>query len=407
MIIESLLDIDLYKITMAQLAFFKHRDNEVEYTFKNRTKDVNLLEYIELETLEKELNHVTTLRVTDDEIEYLRSLGLFKDEFLTFLGELSLPMVNIRRSVPFSTYDISVSGKWCEVILWETIILSTVNELYHKSQLHDITVIEDTFSVGMERLYSKIDKLTSGQTRYGFTEFGTRRRFSRFWQEIVVTILKREHDIRIGGIGFQGTSNVHLAMKLNIPCVGTFAHEMPMVYSGIYNDDLVGSHRKMLEDWYEFYGEELSIALTDTYGSKYFFEDFTIEQARNWKGFRQDSGDPFKFGEQAESFYIRNMVDPKEKLVVFSDGLNVDKIMSLGDTFKDRLLTSFGWGSDLVCDVGQKVNLSIVVKATMSNGHGTVKLSDNLNKSMGSTEDVERFKKEFGYTNEEKQELLN
>ena len=100
------------------------------------------------------------------------------------------------------------------------------------------------------------------------------------------------------------------------------------------------------------------------------------------------------------------MVDPKEKLVVFSDGLNVDKIMSLGDTFMDRLLTSFGWGTDLSNDVGFKT-LSLVVKATKSNGHGTVKLSDNLNKALGSTEDVERFKKEFGYTNEEKQELLN
>lgn len=406
MIIESLLDLDLYKLSMAQLAFFKHRDVEVEYTFKNRTSIVNLLDHIKLEDLDKQLQHVTTLKVTSEEIKYLESTNLFTWDFLSFLSELKLPMVDVRRSVPFNTYDISVKGKWCEVILWETIILSIVNELYHKSQLHDITSIENTFSVGMERLYNKIDKLTSGQTRYGFTEFGTRRRFSRFWQEIVVTILKREHSIRHGGIGFNGTSNVHLAMKLNIPCVGTFAHEMPMVYSGIYNDDLVGSHRKMLEDWYEFYGEELSIALTDTYGSKYFFEDFTTEQARKWKGFRQDSGDPFKFGEQAEAFYVKNMVDPKEKLVVFSDGLNVDKIMSLGDTFKDRLLTSFGWGTDLTNDVGFKT-LSLVVKATKSNGHGTVKLSDNLNKSMGSTEDIERFKEDFGYTNVEKQELLN
>jgi len=162
----------------------------------------------------------------------------------------------------------------------------------------------------------------------------------------------------------------------------------------------------MLQDWWDFYGEVLSIALTDTYGSEYFFNDFTTEQARNWKGLRQDSGDPFKFGEQAEAFYINKMINPREKLIIFSDGLNIDKIVALGDSFKNRIQTSFGWGSDLACDMGQKVNLSIVVKATMSNGHGTVKLSDNLNKAIGSPGNIERFKKAFGYTNSESEELI-
>lgn len=405
MIIESLLDLDLYKLTMCQVAYYKHRDNEVEYTFKNRSTDVNLLEYVKLEDLEREFNHVTTLKVTKKELEYLESTSLFTWDFLEFLGGLQLPMVDVNRNTPFKTYDIKVKGKWCETILWETIILAIVNELYHKSQWDGtFGQAEDIYNEGMDRLYDKIDKLRGG--KYNFTEFGTRRRYSRVWQERVVKTLKHEHENDPNGIGFQGTSNVHLAMKLGLPCIGTFAHEMPMVYSGIYNDDLVDSHRKMLEDWYSFYGERLSIALTDTYGSEYFFKDFTKEQARNWKGLRQDSGDPFKFGEQAEAFYISKMIDPKEKLIVFSDGLNVDKIIELGDSFRGRIQTSFGWGTNLTNDLGFRT-LSLVVKATWSNGHGTVKLSDNLNKAMGSTEDIERFKKEFGYTNTQKQELVN
>lgn len=405
MIIESLLDIDMYKLSMAQLAFFKHRDNEVEYTFKNRSIDVDLLKHIKLEDLEKQLKYVTTLRVTRVEIEKLRLMGLFKEEFLSFLSELRLPMVDVVRCVPFKTFQIKSKGKWCEVILWETIILAITNELYHKSLLSsDPYEMEDVYNEGIERLYEKIDKLYSGE--YNFTEFGTRRRFSRQWQERVVKTLKREHNIAPNGIGFQGTSNVHLSFKLDIPCVGTFAHEMPMVYSGIYNEDLVDSHRRMLQDWWDFYGETLSIALTDTYGSEYFFNDFTKEQAENWKGLRQDSGDPFVFGEQAEAFYIGKMVDPNDKLIVFSDGLNVDKIISLGDSFRNRIQTSFGWGTNLTNDLGFRT-LSLVVKATWSNGHGTVKLSDNLFKAMGSDEDIERFKREFGYTNKEKEELLN
>ena len=405
MIIESLLDIDMYKLSMAQVAFFKHRNNEVEYTFNNRSTDVNLLKHIKLGDLENQFKHVTTLRVTKEEIGKLRNLRLFKEEFLLFLSELTLPMVEVNRSIPFETFRIATKGKWCEVILWETIILAITNELYHKSQISDDPYeLEDIYDVGIERLYNKIDKLCGG--KYNFTEFGTRRRFSRKWQERVVKTLKREHMLTPDGIGFQGTSNVHLAFKLDIPCVGTFAHEMPMIYSGIYNDDLVGSHRKMLDDWWNFYGETLSIALTDTYGSEYFFNDFTKEQAQNWKGLRQDSGDPFVFGEQAEAFYISKMVDPREKLIVFSDGLNVDKIIALGDSFKNRLQTGFGWGTNLTNDLGFRT-LSLVVKATRSNGHGTVKLSDNLFKAMGSKKDIGRFKKEFGYTNKEKQELLN
>jgi nicotinate phosphoribosyltransferase len=385
---------------MMQLAFFKHRDNVVEYTFNNRSKDVNLLDHIKLHDLEREFRHVTTLRVTRDEIVKLRDIGLFKEEFLTFLSELRLPTINVTRSVPFQTFDIKSKGKWCEVILWETIILAITNELYHKSQWDGtFCQAENMMAEGSKRLHEKIDKLRSG--KYNFTEFGTRRRYSRQWQERVVRTLKREHDNAPNGIGFQGTSNVHLSFKLGIPCVGTFAHEMPMVYSGIYNDDLVGSHRKMLQDWWDFYGETLSIALTDTYGSEYFFNDFTTEQAQNWKGLRQDSGDPFVFGEQAEAFYIKKMVDPR-----FSDGLNVDKIIKLGDTFRNRIQTGFGWGTNLTNDLGFRT-LSLVVKATWSNGHGTVKLSDNLFKAMGSEENIKRFTKEFGYTNKEKQELLN
>jgi nicotinate phosphoribosyltransferase len=405
MIIESLLDLELYKLTMCQVAYYKHRDTEVEFTFKNRSTDVNLLKHVKLVDLERELKHVTTLKVTNKEIEYLRKTDLFKEEFLSFLSELSLPMVEVHRSVPFETYTIKAKGKWCEVTLWETIILSITNELYHKSQWDGtFEMAEDIYNEGMDRLYTKIEKLRGGS--YNFIEFGTRRRYSRMWQERVVKTLIEAHNTDPNGIGFQGTSNVHLAMKLGITPVGTFAHEMPMVYSGIHNEDLVESHRKMLDDWYSFYGERLSVALTDTYGSEYFYKDFTSEQARNWKGVRHDSGDPFDFAEETIAFYINKLIDPTEKLIVFSDGLNIDKIVKLGDSYKNRIQTSFGWGTNLTNDLGFRT-LSLVVKATESNGHGTVKLSDNLNKAMGSDENIERYKKEFGYTNTEKQELVN
>ena len=409
MIINSLLDIDFYKLTMMQLAFYKHRDVKVKFEFTNRTKDINLLEHIPLDVLIREFNHVTKLKFTEDEINYLDGIKInnskiFKQEFIEYLRDFNLPELTVYRAMPLSKYEISVEGNWCEVTLWETIILSIVNELYHKSCTNP-NDIEEIYNNGLNRLWGKINKLVGG--KYTFTEFGTRRRWSREWQELVVNLLFNLEKQIPGGIGFKGTSNVYLSKKLGIIPIGTFAHEMDMVYSGIYNHDLKLSHRLMLKDWYDFYGNTLSIALTDTYGSKYFFEDFTNGQAIEWNGLRQDSGDPFKFGEDTIKFYINKMVNPIEKVIVFSDGLDIDKIIGLGETFKGRIKTMFGWGSNLVCDLGYNKNISIVVKVTKSNGNGTVKLSDNLNKAMGNPEDVERFKTEFGYTNKNNEELKN
>ena len=182
--------------------------------------------------------------------------------------------------------------------------------------------------------------------------------------------------------------------------MGTNAHEEDMAMSGIMHgsdDEIRNSHQKVLQEWWEEYGWALSIALTDTYGTDFFFKDMTYEQARDWKGLRHDSGDPFKFGDRAIAFYQHYGIDPREKLLVFSDGLDVDTIIRLADYFAGRIKVTFGWGTNLTNDLGFPA-ISIIIKLLESNGHGTVKLSDNLAKAMGKPEDIERFKRIFGYT---------
>lgn len=96
-------------------------------------------------------------------------------------------------------------------------------------------------------------------------------------------------------------------------------------------------------------------------------------------------------------FYKHYGIDPREKLIVFSDGLDVETIIKLADKFAGRIKVTFGWGTNLTNDLGF-LALSLIVKLTESNGHGTVKLSDNLAKAVGKPEDIERFKRIFGYT---------
>jgi nicotinate phosphoribosyltransferase len=286
-----------------------------------------------------------------------------------------------------------ICGSWAEVTLWETIILSIVNELYYRSILKKMSPKQRKalFSKGERRLRRKIEILRT-YPGIKFSDFGTRRRFSRAWQEHVVATLARELPGQ-----FMGTSNVHLAMKYDITPIGTFAHELYMVFSGIFRGGLRASHNKVLKYWWNLYGEQLSVALTDTYGTDFFFEDMTEDQARKWRGLRHDSGDPIEFGEKAIRFYEKFGIDPKTKILVFSDGLDLETIIKIYEHFKGRINMAFGWGTNLTNDFGL-LTLSLIVKAIEAAGHGTVKLSDNLAKAMGSQQNIELFRITFGHS---------
>ncbi len=384
MIINSLLDTDFYKFTMGQYAFKYYTDTIVKYAFTNRTKTVKLGNIIDIEQLKKEVFHVSTLRFTFDELQYLRGLGIFSEEYLRHLNTIKLPPVFIEEKD--GELLIETTGFWQDAIFWETFILSIVNEMYN------ISNYKNNSFCGSSNLYDKIDKINNND--FKFIEFGTRRRFTHDWQENVISILKE----KVPSSKFIGTSNVFFAKKFGLKPIGTFAHELPMIICGINLAMLKFAHRLALSQWYDLYGEKLSIALTDTFGTDFFFKE-GLESPEKWKGLRQDSGNPFTFGVNAINYYEKIGVDPKEKLIVFSDGLDIDKIIKLENQFKGKIGLSYGWGTSLTNDCGI-APLSIVMKATKANGHPLVKLSDNLAKAMGDEEEVERYKKVFGYDND-------
>ena len=399
--IHSLLDIDSYKPTMAQVAWKHFRNVPVTYSFKNRTNSIALAEHIKTDDLIREFELARELRFIDKEISFLRSSryilsGLFNERFLIFLESLKLPPVVVK--IPDGQFQIEAGSAWPEAIFWETIILGIVNELYYQSlEKSGAFDLRDAQAEGARRLDEKI-KILKQHPHIKFIEFGTRRRFSRDWQEYVLARLLQEVPNQV-----LGTSNILLAKKFGIKPIGTFANEMYMVFSGIFGQDdeaIRSSHNKVLECWWEEYGETLSIALADTYGSDFFFRDFTKEQAQKWRGLRQDSGDPIAFGEKAIAFYEKHGIDPSDKIIVFSDGLDIEAIVKIADHFSGRIQTVFGWGTNLTNDLGLKP-LSLVVKAVEANGRRLVKLSDNLAKATGSPEDIDRFKRIFGHSGDE------
>ena len=375
MIIESLLDLDFYKLTMLNCVLQKFPDAEVEYKFKCRTPGTILFPHAS--RIRREINHVSTLFFTKDEIEYLSEIKLFKQSFISFLKILHLDSKQVL--IGNEIGDITIKGSWWQTILWETIILSIVNEIYFRDKASVVNTFDKlyhtNYNVGDDHLTNKLKILNSiPKDSIRITDFGTRRRFSRDWQEHVVSRMKNECT------NFSGTSNVLLAKKLDLTPIGTMAHEMFMASQNL-GPRLFDAQKFTLQSWADVYRGDLGIALSDTYGFDAFLRDFDPYFAKLFDGCRHDSGDPFVWCEKLIVHYEKLNIDPKSKVAVFSDSLNAQLILDLYNTFKGKIKLSFGIGTNLTNDVGL-TPLNIVIKMSKCNGQSVAKLSDNVGKTM-------------------------
>lgn len=398
-IIKSLLDTDFYKFTMDQFILSYYPKTTTEFSFKCRTPDVPLTKLIDIGRLREELDHVRSLTFRTNEVEYIASIKaddqhVFTPDFLHFLPQVRLPEYNLE--IVDSTYRIEFEGLWQHTTWWETFSLSIVNELYadairKREQLDPSHYMKE----GLARLEEKKRQLRHCPY-LKYCDFGTRRRYERLWQEIVVENLATTMPKQ-----FVGTSNVLLAKEYNLSPTGTMAHELDMGLQGEVHlhedfDEMVSIHNRVMDKWEEMYGYGLRVNLPDTFGSEWALGTMSYDRMKNWIGERHDSGHPFWFADQRIERWKSHGIDPREKVIVFSDGLEVDRIVRLYLCYADKVKPLFGWGTNLTNDVGIKP-ISIVVKLTKSNGFPTVKLSDNLCKSTGPPEMIERFKKQFGY----------
>ena len=385
--------LDYYKLTMGQVAFEKHPEASVTFTMKNRAGDHPLSQYVDPIELEARLEAIRQQGFAPEEIAYFAGLetqqggARFDAPYLDYLADLTLTKVAITNHPQTGDLHIESTGQWANVSLWETIVMSEVNELYYKNLIEQNGLnMNEVLAEGDRRLSEKIERLKGSDIK--FADFGTRRRFSAAWQDHSIGRLAAELPDN-----FVGTSNPWFAYKHNLAPIGTYAHEMPMVYAGLADEaglNPLDGHTQMMTDWFDRYDEDLSIALTDTFTSDFFFSDFSPEQAAQWRGLRHDSGDPVEFGEKAIAFYEAQGVNATEKTIVFSDGLDLDTIFELADHFKDRVNVLFGWGTSLMNDMGLRAN-NFVMKATAVNGTPNVKLSDVASKHTGPEEKVDQY----------------
>jgi nicotinate phosphoribosyltransferase len=209
-----------------------------------------------------------------------------------------------------------------------------------------------------------------------------------------------------------GTSNAYLAWQYDLPLKGTMAHELEQAMQGIILQETAGDYRELIhtrdrvmDAWEEEYGQSMWTNLPDTFGSDWALEHMTEERLRNWSIERQDSGDAYSFAQKRIDKWISVGLDPWGKKIIFSNALDVHKIISLYENFNQVTNTGFGWGTNLGNDLGLPP-ISIVVKLTQSQGYGVVKLSDNLCKATGKPEDIERVTRIFRYTEGKHEEVI-
>lgn len=397
-ITTSLLEVDVYKFVMLFFIWRFFPNLQVKFGFKNRTTKVRLTDHVMEGELRSELRHVETLGFRGSEIAYLRSWGIFSESFLSWLSGLKLPPVLISADHDKGVLNITATGTWLEVTLWETIVLATVNELYTRRQVDKLLINETRlFQEGNERLSAKVELLKK-HPGIKFAQFGKRRRFSKLWERHVTERVLEETPGSMIGV-----SNVGLAHVLGVEAVGTNAHELPMALYAlnrhISDESARMSVYQVLDLWQRLYGNRLLVALPDTFGTDVFLEGMPRDQAFDWKGFRQDSGDVIEFGEKIIRFYEKLSIDPREKLLIPSDGLDIHKMIRIYEHFTGRIQTSFGWGTNLTNDLGIGP-LSLVMKLTEAAGNPAVKLSDNIAKATGDVAEIEEAKRIFGYTTE-------
>jgi len=432
-VIRSLLDTDFYKLLMLQFVWKHFPKTHASFSLLNRSSTVRLAELIPTHDIAQQMEDVRKLQFRKSELVWLAGntfygrRGIFEPGFLEWL-ERDFKLSEYSLSVKDGQFLLSLDGLWTETTMWELYALPILDELRTRHNLKRLSEfhLDVLYAQAKTKLWNKIERLR-GVPGLSVADFGTRRRHSFLWQEYVVKAMASN----LGG-GFIGTSNAFLAHKHDLEAIGTNAHEIPMVLAALAPDDeaLKLSQYQVLKLWQETYEGALRIMLPDTFGTTQFLEgapDWTAD----WTGQRIDSKDPFVAGDEYIEWLKARGREPRDKLIIASDALDVDEILGLhayfggalqsGATAADfrgasdfldtrkwtpgrRIRFSAGWGTLLTndfrgCDPSGSSGfdpISLICKVSDVEGKPAVKLSDNYAKALGPPEEIERYRRVFG-----------
>lgn len=386
-IIKSLLDLDLYKMTMQYAVMQKFPNQIVRYKFNDRN-GISYPDGFDKEVI-KEVKLMKKLKLTKDEKNYLtKTLGHFlPPTYIDYLAGYRFDPKEVKVKLDKDNkLIIKIEGYWFKTILWETMLMSIISELYFKLTNQVVDINSPMIRVNdLNKLGSMIDHNAF------FADFGTRRRYS-FDNQYRICKLFKENSNHV----FVGTSNVYIGYLLDIKVTGTHAHEWFMVIAALYGYK-VANHTS-LKYWSDVYHGSLGTALSDTFTTDAFLKDFDMVMSKLFDGVRHDSGDPFKFTDKMIEHYKSMGIDPMSKTIIFSDGLTTKLATEIKEYCVGKIKSSFGIGTYLTNDLGVKpLNIVIKISEVLVDGEwvGAIKLSDVSGKNMGDSKETEICKHEL------------
>lgn len=400
-IIHHLSQTDAYKLSMAYVIYHLYRKYKTGWSFKFRNmKDhlavmtpAKMQEWVE--EIQKEINHLATLRWTEEEISFISKkmpwLTLDGGLFLDWLRNFQVKAEDILVFIENGELRIETDEKasWLQSTFYEIYLLIIVNETGFRLFYNYDELLESH----KRNTDKKFEKLLSGEYVLGaISEFGLRRELSEEAQEYVIKkFMAHRDELKEKGTNYVGTSNVYMSMKYGTTPIGTMAHEFIMgVGQGDPSKNPAYSNRFAMESWTQIYGVLNGIFLTDTITDKMCRMDMDFKFASSFKGVRNDSGDPIEWGENWIKHYEKLGIDPKTKTLLFSNSLDFKRADEIYRHFAGRVNVAFGIGTYLSNDTF--VNpFNIVMKMTTCNGHPVAKISDDAGKGMCKSEEFVNF----------------
>jgi nicotinate phosphoribosyltransferase len=389
--IPSLLDTDLYKLTMQQAVRVKAPRARARYEYINRGRSTQVGDGF-LRLAKQRIHDLATLSLAPEERKWLARTGWFGEDYLEYLETYRFDPaeVSLERDSA-GNLSLVVEGPWQSTILWEVPLLALLSQTWYETE---DTAWNPDLRWYFEHSRKKGRKLI--EAGCAFSDFGTRRRRSLSAQQaMLLGMQSAAGDAGEKAAGsFAGTSNLHFARQMDLTPIGTVAHEWTMGCAALYG--VAQADRRAMEDWLDVYPDEFKIALSDTYTTDHFLKNFDQRLAQEFAGVRHDSGNPEVFIEKVLERYADLGIDARQKTLVFSDGLDEDNAAKIEQAVANRANTAYGIGTYLTNDFPHGEALDIVIKLTSLNGHNIAKISDEPDKATGEPEAVREARQAIG-----------
>lgn len=378
-VFNSILDNDFYKITMQSAVVKLFPNTKARYKFINRGEHKFPAGFDQI--LRTAVDNMAELQLTKDEKQFLIiTCPYLTPAYIDFLEGYRYDPTEVKIIQNGSDLEVTVEGYWYRTILWEVPLLALISEFYYiateQERWSDEQIVENTIQ--------KVEHYKSLGVK--FAEFGTRRRHSYNVHRLIVKTLMQH-----SGNNFTGSSNVHMAMLYKTKPIGTHAHEWFMFHAAEYGFKMANA--MALEHWVDVYRGDLGVALSDTYTTEVFFKQFDTKFAKLFDGVRHDSGDPIEFANLTIEHYRNHGINALYKYIIFSDGLNTEKVESITQATQGRIGISFGIGTNLTNDVGLRpMNIVMKLSSVLTSDNEwvpTIKLSDEPGKHTGDPRMIE------------------